>query len=51
MIVGLSRLERRAGQADGLNSRTLEIFESLGFIEKVQKEGSPMVRIPSVYSF
>ncbi|POY76369.1 hypothetical protein BMF94_0566 [Rhodotorula taiwanensis] len=33
------------GQADGLNSRTLEIFENLGFIEKVQKEGSPMSEI------
>lgn len=39
----------RAGQADGLNSRTLEIFESLGFIEKVQKEGSPMVNSASLF--
>lgn len=40
----------RAGQADGLNSRTLEIFESLGFIEKVQKEGSPMVSSALLFS-
>ncbi|BGP57620.1 hypothetical protein JCM8202v2_005264 [Rhodotorula sphaerocarpa] len=33
------------GQADGLNSLTLEIFESLGFSEKVQKEGSRMSEI------
>ncbi|GAA5862361.1 hypothetical protein JCM3774_002491 [Rhodotorula dairenensis] len=33
------------GQADGLVSRTLEIFEALGFIEKVQKEGSIMSEI------
>ncbi|GAA5988739.1 hypothetical protein JCM10908_006149 [Rhodotorula pacifica] len=33
------------GQADGLNSRTLEIFENLGFVDKVQKEGSPMSEI------
>ncbi|GJN93616.1 hypothetical protein Rhopal_006673-T1 [Rhodotorula paludigena] len=33
------------GQADGLNSRTLEIFESLGFIESVEKEGSRMSEI------
>ncbi|BGP19240.1 hypothetical protein JCM10213v2_007327 [Rhodosporidiobolus nylandii] len=30
------------GQADGLNSRTLEIFESLGFVESIEKEGSRM---------
>lgn len=35
-----------AGQADGLNSRTLEIFENLGFIESIEKEGSRMVRLP-----
>ncbi|GAA6061800.1 hypothetical protein JCM10212_004856 [Sporobolomyces blumeae] len=33
------------GQADGLNSRTLEIFESLGFIEYIEKEGSRMSSI------
>ncbi|BGP34602.1 hypothetical protein JCM10296v2_006424 [Rhodotorula toruloides] len=33
------------GQADGLNSRTLEIFESLGFIENIEKEGSRMSEI------
>lgn len=32
------------GQADGLNSRSLEIFESLGFYDKIEKEGSRMVR-------
>lgn len=37
------------GQADGLNSRTLEIFESLGFSEKVQKEGSRMVGVRDVH--
>lgn len=31
------------GQADGLNCRTLEIFESLGFVESIEKEGSRMV--------
>ncbi|KAI5479586.1 phenol 2-monooxygenase [Pseudohyphozyma bogoriensis] len=33
------------GQADGLNSRSLEIFESLGFIESIEKEGSRMSEI------
>ncbi|GAA5948023.1 hypothetical protein JCM10213_007025 [Rhodosporidiobolus nylandii] len=33
------------GQADGLNSRTLEIFESLGFVESIEKEGSRMSEI------
>ncbi|BGO94437.1 hypothetical protein NBRC10512v2_006547 [Rhodotorula toruloides] len=33
------------GQADGLNPRSLEIFESLGIIEQVQKEASPMSEI------
>lgn len=33
------------GQADGLNSRTLEIFESLGFVESIEKEGSRMSSI------
>ncbi|GAA6050393.1 hypothetical protein JCM3770_004015 [Rhodotorula araucariae] len=33
------------GQADGLNSRTLEIFENLGFIESIEKEGSRMSEI------
>ncbi|GAA5929705.1 uncharacterized protein JCM15063_004228 [Sporobolomyces koalae] len=33
------------GQADGLNSRTLEIFESLGFVESIEKEGSRMSTI------
>ncbi|KAK4048986.1 hypothetical protein OIO90_005621 [Microbotryomycetes sp. JL221] len=33
------------GQADGLNCRTLEIFESLGFIESIEKEGSRMSEI------
>ncbi|GAA5934705.1 hypothetical protein JCM1841_001782 [Sporobolomyces salmonicolor] len=33
------------GQADGLNSRTLEIFESLGFVESIDKEGSRMSSI------
>lgn len=31
------------GQADGLNSRSLEIFEALGFVESIEKEGSRMV--------
>lgn len=31
------------GQADGLNSRSMEIFESLGFVESIEKEGSRMV--------
>ncbi len=31
------------GQADGLNSRSLEIFESLGFFDQIDKEGSRMV--------
>lgn len=30
------------GQADGLNSRTLEIFESMGIYEVIGKEGSRM---------
>lgn len=34
------------GQADGLNSRSLEIFESLGFYEGIDKEGSRMVSAP-----
>ncbi|KAM0791829.1 hypothetical protein ACM66B_004088 [Microbotryomycetes sp. NB124-2] len=33
------------GQADGLNCRSLEIFESLGFIESIEKEGSRMSEI------
>ncbi|GAA6033167.1 hypothetical protein JCM8097_002978 [Rhodosporidiobolus ruineniae] len=33
------------GQADGLNSRTLEVFESLGFVESIEKEGSRMSEI------
>ncbi|BGP34603.1 hypothetical protein JCM10296v2_006425 [Rhodotorula toruloides] len=33
------------GQADGLNPRSLEIFESLGIIEQVEKEASPMSEI------
>ncbi|GAA5961789.1 hypothetical protein JCM3765_004073 [Sporobolomyces pararoseus] len=33
------------GQADGLNSRSLEVFESLGFIESIEKEGSRMSSI------
>ncbi|GAA5847228.1 hypothetical protein JCM9279_006147 [Rhodotorula babjevae] len=33
------------GQADGINSRTLEIFESLGFVESIDKEGSRMSEI------
>ncbi|GAA5913952.1 uncharacterized protein JCM6883_000131 [Sporobolomyces salmoneus] len=33
------------GQADGLNSRTLEVFESLGFVESIEKEGSRMSSI------
>lgn len=35
----------RAGQADGLNSRSLEIFESLGFVDSINKEGSRMSEI------
>jgi 2-polyprenyl-6-methoxyphenol hydroxylase-like FAD-dependent oxidoreductase len=31
------------GQADGLNSRSLEIFESLGFYDLIDKESSRMV--------
>jgi hypothetical protein len=31
------------GQADGLNSRSLEIFESLGFFDLIDKESSRMV--------
>ncbi|GAA6017808.1 hypothetical protein JCM11491_004628 [Sporobolomyces phaffii] len=33
------------GQADGLNCRTLEVFESLGFVESIEKEGSRMSSI------
>ncbi|GAA5910203.1 hypothetical protein JCM6882_001771 [Rhodosporidiobolus microsporus] len=33
------------GQADGLNSRTLEVFECLGFVESIEKEGSRMSEI------
>ncbi|KAM0755127.1 phenol hydroxylase from Trichosporon Cutaneum [Meredithblackwellia eburnea MCA 4105] len=33
------------GQADGLNCRSLEIFEALGFIESIEKEGSRMSEI------
>lgn len=32
------------GQADGLNSRSMEVFEALGFVESIEKEGSRMVR-------
>ena len=31
------------GQADGLNSRTLEIFESIGIYDIIGKESSRMV--------
>ncbi|KAK4705032.1 phenol 2-monooxygenase (NADPH), partial [Phenoliferia sp. Uapishka_3] len=33
------------GQADGLNCRSLEIFEALGFVESIEKEGSRMSEI------
>ncbi|GEM12326.1 phenol 2-monooxygenase [Rhodotorula toruloides] len=38
------RYHANVGQADGLNPRSLEIFESLGIIEQVEKEASPMAR-------
>lgn len=35
------------GQANGLNSRTLEIFEALDFVEAVSKEGSRLAKSAS----
>ncbi|KAK4046930.1 hypothetical protein OIV83_005721 [Microbotryomycetes sp. JL201] len=42
---GPAGLMTMARQADGLNCRSLEIFESLGFIESIEKEGSRMSEI------
>lgn len=42
-IVDKRSAELDNGQADGLNSRSLEVFESLGVIEQIEKEGSRMV--------
>jgi phenol 2-monooxygenase len=39
------------GQADGLNSRSLEIFESMGLWEKLDKEGSRMVGFQARHEF
>lgn len=31
------------GQADGLQCRTLEIFDSFGFADRIMKESNPLV--------
>jgi phenol 2-monooxygenase (NADPH) len=33
------------GQADGLQCRTLEIFDSFGFADRVEKEANHMIEV------
>ena len=33
------------GQADGIQARSQEIFESFGFIERIEKESQPSIEM------
>lgn len=39
-IVDKRSTKVHVGQADGLNTRSLEIFDSLGLVDRVQKEAN-----------
>jgi 2-polyprenyl-6-methoxyphenol hydroxylase-like FAD-dependent oxidoreductase len=44
-IVDKRSTKVHVGQADGLNSRSMEIFDSLGFADRVEKEANIMAEV------
>jgi 2-polyprenyl-6-methoxyphenol hydroxylase-like FAD-dependent oxidoreductase len=44
-IVDKRSTKVHVGQADGLNSRSMEIFDSFGFADRVEKEANVMAEV------